>query len=112
MAKEPNHEEDLWIEGMNRQLDRLDQMFEEVNSPTLEQLELLAVRTAQNRRRRMRREFMIFLLVAVFLAGGGLMAALSIPVAFMIIHGVSLLSGITILLLNKGIRGEGKRDIQ
>lgn len=112
MAKDPNLENERWMEDLNRQFDRLDQMFEEVNSPSFEELEMLAVRTAKNRRLRQRKEFLIFLMVAVFIVGSCLMAALAIPRVFLIIHGISLLTGITILLFNEGVRGKGKREIQ
>lgn len=70
MAKVPENEDDLWIEGLNTEMKRVDQLFDDVPSPSMEGLQMLAVHTLERQRRRMRYEFMLFLLVASFIVGG------------------------------------------
>lgn len=110
MVKESNTEEDKWFESLHHQLDRVDHVFDEVEPPSLDQLELLAIRTIKNRSRRLRIELALFLLVAVLIVGGGLMAALATPTVYMVIHGVSMMAGIFILITSKGFRTEGKKE--
>lgn len=109
MAKVPENEDDLWIEGLNTEMKRVDQLFDDVPSPSTEGLQMLAVHTLERQRRRMRYEFMLFLLVASFIVGGGLLAALAAPLILLFIHGIGMIAGIATLLFSKRLRSAGKK---
>ncbi|MGG3506058.1 YxlC family protein [Paenibacillus lautus] len=111
MVKGPEHEDDAWIEGLTQELKRVDELFEDVPSPSLEGMHKLAVHTLERRRRRMKYELILFLLIALFNVGGGLMAALAAPMILLFIHGFGMVAGIAVLVFSKSLRSAGKKGI-
>lgn len=112
MVKGPEQEDEKWIEGLNQEMKRVDQLFEEAPSPSLEGLHALAVHTLERKRKRMKYELLLFLLVALFIVGGGLMAALAAPMILLFIHGFGMVVGISVLVFSKSLRSAGKKGIR
>ncbi|SEM44025.1 hypothetical protein SAMN04488688_11319 [Paenibacillus sp. cl141a] len=112
MVKGPEHEDEKWIEGLNQEMKRVDQLFDDAPSPSLEGLHALAVHTLERKRKRMKYELLLFLLVALFIVGGGLMAALAAPRILLFIHGFGMVAGISVLVFSKSLRSAGKKGIR
>jgi len=112
MVKGPEHEDEKWIEGLNQEMKRVDQLFDDAPSPSLEGLHALAVHTLERKRKRMKYELLLFLLVAFFIVGGGLMAALAAPMILLFIHGFGMVAGISVLVFSKSLRSAGKKGIR
>lgn len=111
MVKGPEHEDEIWIDGFTKEMERVDQLFEDVPSPSLEGLHTLAVHTLERKRRRMKYELLLFLLISLFIVGGGLMAALAAPMILLFIHGFGMVAGISVLVFSKSLRSAGKKGI-
>lgn len=111
MTKGPENEDDLWMEEWSREMKRVDQSFDDVPSPSVEGLQMLAVHTLERQRRRMRYELMLFLLIAFFIVGGGMMAALAAPIILLFIHGTGMVAGVAILIFSKRLRSAGKKGL-
>ncbi|KOR82108.1 YxlC family protein [Paenibacillus solani] len=114
MVKRPEHEheDEQWIEGLTQEMKRVDQLFDDVPSPTLEGLHTLAVHTLERKRRRMKFELVLFLLIALFIVGGAMLAALSAPIILLFIHVFGMVAGGTILIFSKSLRSAGKKGIR
>ncbi|MCM3786183.1 YxlC family protein [Neobacillus mesonae] len=109
MVKGPQNDDELWIKEFNREMKKVDDLFEHAPSPSLEGLQMLADQTLKRRRRRMNYELMLFLLVVLFIAGGGLMASLVSPLVYVCIQGIGMFAGIVILTFSRKLRLTEKR---
>lgn len=99
MSREPAHEEEQFIASLQAELKRVDSAFDEP-SPSLADFKALADHTLANQRRRWRKEFLVFLLIALFIVSGVFLAAWRNPVLLLLIHGTSMLIGAVILIIS------------
>lgn len=96
-------------EEWTRDLQRLDQALGEGRSPSVEEFQMLAAHTQRRQRRRMKYELMLFVLTALLIVGGILMAALAVPAVLILIHVIGMLAGVTVLASSKELRTAGKK---
>lgn len=109
MVKGPQNDDELLINDFNREMKKVDDLFEQAPSPSLTRLQMLADQTLKRRRRRMNSELMLFLLVVLFIAGGGLMASLVNPFVYMFLQGFGMFAGLVILIFSRKLRFAEKR---
>lgn len=107
MSREPEHEEEQFIASLQADLKRMDSAFD-VPSPSLADFKALADHTLSNQRRRWRNEFLVFLLIALFIVSGVFLAAWRNPVWLLLIHGTSMLIGAVFLTVS--LRSGESRD--
>ncbi|GAB6927206.1 hypothetical protein JCM10914A_11890 [Paenibacillus sp. JCM 10914] len=112
MSNDRENEEQQWLDELNREFRRVDQTFEDGPEPSLKGLQMLAEHTIARRRRRMKYELLIFLMVAFSVVGGGLLAALAVPMALVLIQGIGMLAGVGVLVFSKKLRESGKKGIE
>lgn len=99
MSNRSEHDDEQFIADFRAELNRIDSAFEEP-TPSLADFKVLADHTLANQRRRWRNEFIIFLLVALFIVSGAFLAAWTNPVMLILIHGTSMLIGAVILIIS------------
>ncbi|MGM1047437.1 hypothetical protein SAMN05661091_0699 [Paenibacillus uliginis N3/975] len=107
MSKIPDQEDEQFIANLKVELNRMDSAFDEP-TPSLADFNELAVHTLANQKRRWRKEFFIFLLVALFIVSAIFVAAWWDPVVLLLIHGSSMLIGAVILTVS--LTSRGSRD--
>lgn len=109
MANKPDRDDEVLLEGLSRDLERLERVFDEGPSPSLEEFQLLAAHTLRRKRRRMKYELVLFMLTALLIVSIVCMAAMAAPMVLILIHGASMLAGIAILASSRKLRSAGKK---
>lgn len=109
MANRTEHGDEQWLDEWSGDLQRLDRALGEGPSVSAEEFQMLAAHTVRRKRRRMKYELALFMLTALLMVGGALMAALMAPIALILIHGIGMLAGITVLIISKELRSAGRR---
>lgn len=112
MVKGPQNDDELWMKEFNRELEKVDYIFDDTPSPSLEGLQMLADQTLKRRRRRMNYELALFFLIVLFIVSGGLIASLANPLVYLFIHGICMLAGIVILIFSQRLKSTNRRGIR
>lgn len=108
MSKGPEMEEQQFIESLKVEIDRMDSACREEYSPSLAAFEALASHTQLRTRRKRRREFALFLMIAFLLVSGIFLTAWNRPGLLLLIHGLSMLAGAVVLTID--LRARESRD--
>lgn len=109
MSKPSEMDEQQLIECVKSEFNRIDSAYRKETGPSLAAFEALASQTQLRLRRKNRREFAIFLVIASFLVSGMLLAWWNQPELLLLIHGMSMLIGVVVLIMN--LRSRERRDI-
>lgn len=104
MSKGSEMEEQQFIESLKVEIDRMDSACSDEYHPSFAAFESLACHTQLRMRRKRRKEFALFLMIAFLLVSGIFLTAWNRPGLLLLIHGLSMLAGAVVLTLDLRFR--------
>lgn len=111
MNNEDNKQPDLLVEKLKSGLDRLDNVYSDLNPPSLSTLTLQIKAEAVNRRNRERKEILLFWLLSLCLMGSCLILLMEAPLFYLLIQGaVPAVALVVAVILRLNRKGRGAEE--
>lgn len=99
--KGTNKEPEQYLRKLSDELNRLDAQYDDIMPPSLQEFEWLMADAALSRKRRERKELLLFWGVSLILISAILSILGSAPMIYWIIQGLIPIVGVSVLLLTK-----------
>lgn len=92
---EKDKEPDMYLHKLTEELNRLDAQYDDITPPSLQELEWLMADAAVHRKRRERKELLLFWGVSLILVSTFLSILGSAPMIYWVIQGIIPIAGVT-----------------
>lgn len=92
---EKDKEPEMYLHKLTEELNRLDAQYDDITPPSLQELEWLMADAAVHRKKRERKELLLFWGVSLILISTFLSILGSAPVIYWIIQGIIPIAGVT-----------------